>query len=144
MSRRLGRKGKIWYVTCELGIRFLLRSIQVRRNLFSVLFVVIRENISIRHAQYFQTIDPRHLLLIEKVGIAELLEPIEVVENGMIHAVRTTRSDVRRRHAEMLQEHRVIGATAQITDGHVSARLHCRSTTSVSNRFLWCDHLFRD
>src|SRR5919205_4439649 len=101
MSRGLGGKGKIGYVTCELGVRFLLRSIQVRRNLFPVLFVVIRENISIGHPKYFQTIDPRHLLLIAKVGIAELREPIEVVENGMINAVRTTRSDVRRRHAEM-------------------------------------------
>ena len=64
--------------------------------------------IGVCHVQRFQPKDPRHLLLVLEARIGILGEPLIVIEDRVIHAVRPAGTDVRGRHAEVLQKWRVI------------------------------------
>ena len=106
--RPLGRRRKLNGTTAELGFCLLFRRVDIGRNFFSVLFIVVRQNIAIGHAQNLQAVDPRHLLFVNEIGIAESLEPVEIVENGVIDAVCAGGADVSGRYAQVLQEHGVV------------------------------------
>ena len=77
------------FVLCPLFSR-----IQISRNFLAVFFVIVRQNVSIGHAQGLQTEDSRHLLLVHEIRVSEFLEPREVIKHRMIHAVRPARTDI--------------------------------------------------
>src|SRR5437879_6166368 len=60
---------------------------EITFNLVSVERVVERENVRICHVQHLNAEDASHLLLVDECWIAELLEPCEVVEDGVVNAV---------------------------------------------------------
>src|SRR5581483_1975492 len=121
--------------------RFLLGRFDVRQNLFPIFFVVVGQDIGIGHAQDFQTIEACHLLRIAEVWIRKSLEPIEIVEDRVIDAVRSARPYIRGRQAQMLEKDSIVGAAAQITDRDVAARLCRRDASSVADCLLRGYHL---
>src|ERR1051325_1991276 len=115
----------------------LLRRIHVCRDFLPVLFIVVRQNVRIRHANGFYPKNARHLLLVGKIRISEFLEPCEVVEYGMVDAIWTAGTHVAGRHSQMLQKSRVVGTAAQISDRHVAFYLCYWSSSAISDRFGW-------
>src|SRR5438046_9122807 len=103
MMRRVQGLLEIRRLAAEIFSRFLLCSFDVRRDLLRVLFVIIRKNIGVSHTNSLNPVYARHLLLISEIGITEFLEPVEIVEPGMINAVRTGGTNVRRGHAQVLE-----------------------------------------
>src|SRR5215470_699320 len=93
--------------------------VEVDKYLFPIVLVVIWQHIRARHTNHFQAIDPRHLLLIAEVRVPELLEPGEVIEHRMVDAVIPRRPNIGGRHAQVLQEHGVVGPAAQVPYRHI-------------------------
>src|SRR5713226_8555042 len=120
----------------KLASGSLLRCVNVGGDLLTVFFIVVRQNIGIRHAHHLQTEDARHLLLINKVGITESLEPGEIIKHRVINAVRTGRTDVCRRDTEMLQERSIVRTAAQITDRYIGLTLCSRRAIVRGRRLL--------
>src|SRR5579864_2743879 len=59
----------------------LLCRIQIGVDLLPIFLVVIWDHIRAGHSYHLQAKDACHLLLIKKIGIAEFLEPGEIVED---------------------------------------------------------------
>src|SRR5437016_13654449 len=104
MMCRISGFFEIRWLAAEIFSRFLLCSFDVRRDLLRVLFVIIRKNIGVSHTNSLNPVYARHLLLISEIGITEFLEPVEIVEHGMINAVRTGGAHVRQSHAQVLKK----------------------------------------
>src|SRR5260370_8266369 len=79
-SSRSQRRFKIRRRISEHALSPLLRLFNVNPNLFSIFFEVIRKNIGIAHAHYFQTEDPGHFLLPTKISIPTPFEPLKPLE----------------------------------------------------------------
>ena len=88
MTGGLGRGGKVRRSVPEFGFCFLLRSVYVGSNFLSIFFVVIGQHIRICHAQHFQPVHASHFLFVGEIGITKFLEPVEVIERGVINAIR--------------------------------------------------------
>src|SRR6266404_2034856 len=85
--RRGQRRRKIWSLSSKYPCPALLRCGDVNPNFLPILLEVIRNDIGIRHPNRLKTENPRHLLFVSKIGVAEFLEPGEIVEDRVIHAV---------------------------------------------------------
>src|SRR5436309_15842222 len=102
MMRRVQGLLEIRRLAAEIFSRFLLCSFDVRRDLLRVLFVIIGKNIGVGHTNRLNPVYARHLLLVSEIGIAEFLEPVEIVEHGMINAIRPGGTYVSGWHAQVL------------------------------------------
>ena len=78
--------------------------------------VVVGQHVGIGHAHGFKAEDARHLLQIDEIGVGVLRVPGEVVEGGVVDAVRAAGTDVGGRHAGVLQEGREVRAGAEVAD----------------------------
>ena len=88
-------------------------------DLATVQLIVFRQVIGPGHVQHLYTEDARHLLFVFEVGISELFEPGEIIEDRVIDAIRTSRTYVGCGNPEVLEENRVIRSAAQIADLYV-------------------------
>src|SRR5262245_61352271 len=93
---RLCKAGGLW---TEFDRSALGSGVNVSRDFPSVFLIIVRQYIGIRHADSLQAKHSCHLLLVNKVRITELLEPIEVIEDGMVNAVGACRADITGGHA---------------------------------------------
>ena len=87
MARAFQGRREVRRLVCEALFTFAPCSIEVDHNFLPVVLVIVGKHVGARHAQYFQTINAGHLLFVEEVGIAKLLEPVEVIECRVIHAI---------------------------------------------------------
>src|SRR5581483_180515 len=112
MVCRLECIGKVRDLRSQITFRFLFSSFEVGGYLFSVLFIIVRKNVGVRHADSLQSKDSCHFLFVDKVGITELGKPVEVVEYRVIYAVSSRRTNIGGGHAEMLEKYGVIRPAA--------------------------------
>ncbi len=134
MARAFQGCREVRRLVSEALFTFVPGSVEVNQNFLPVVLVVAGKHVGAGHAQYFQTVNAGHLLLVAEVGTAEFLEPGEVIEGRVIHTIIAGRTDVGGRHTQMLQEHRVVGTTAEIAHGHIV--LHCRRRRAEGVGFL--------
>src|SRR6202034_3534817 len=63
------------------------------------------------------------------------LEPCEIVEDRVIHPVRSRRTDIARRHSQVLLKGAVIRTAAQIAHGNFTLGRRGGGPAAISNRF---------
>src|SRR5581483_1173871 len=96
----------------ELLFGPFLRCLKISNDFLSIFFVIVGQNVHISHTQGFETKHTRHFLFVQEIRIAKLLEPIEIVEHGVIHTVRPARTHVSRWNSKMLQERSIVRSAA--------------------------------
>ena len=73
---------------------------------------VKRENVRVRETQRDEAPDARQGDVVLERGIADMLHPVVIVVHGVVHAVVARKIEVDHWPAEMIEEHRVVGAAA--------------------------------
>src|SRR5947208_10221593 len=91
----------------------------VALNRFPIFRVIERQEVRIRQAHGKGSEDLGGDRRISESGIAEIRHPVEVIEFGMIDAVRALEAEIGRGHAEVLEKRRVVGAAAELAHGGV-------------------------